>query len=147
MNNTNVLEYRLIINKLSCPKCFTDYLHNYQYSFLWQSSSFSVSTNEYSFNNKTATINFNKTKLKLKLNQYSNDDKFTSTKLILQEKQINRDNDNIINLDEITLETNYFVINKRQATNITFNKIVADDIRIELRLNVTLIAKQISSSY
>ena len=156
---THLYEYRLVIHKLSSPKCFIDYLHNYQYSFLWKSScdSYSISTDEYIFNKKTCNINFNKTKLKLRLNQFvnnnnnnnnNNDDekqssqssKFTSTKLILCEHKINGE---IINLDEITLTTNYFVINKKQATNITFNKIIANDIRIELKLNVTLIAKTI----
>ena len=152
-----MLEYRLVIHKLSAPTHFIDYLHNYQYSFLWKSvaESYSISTDQYSFDNKTCIIDFNKTKLKLRLNEYDDNNqeseiketeqeslKYTATKLILCEQQINRDNEEIINLDEITLTTNYFVVNKKQATNITFNKIVANDIRIELKLGVTLIAKQ-----
>merc|ERR1712157_270393 len=56
-------------------------------------------------------------------------------------------NNGVINhLDEITLSANYFVTNKRQATNITFNKIISNDIRIELKLKVSLIAKTIKGS-
>lgn len=150
-SNNDMYEYRLVIHRLTAPNEFIEYLHNYRYSFLWKQSteSYSISTDQYEFDKKSSQINFNKTKLKLRLNEFiSNDtdgkqeiEQYTSTKLILCEQQINRNNDENINLDEITLTTNYFVLNKKQATNITFNKIIGDDLRIELKLNVTLIAK------
>eukprot|EP01084_Bolivina_argentea_P026342 48979_1 len=151
----DIFEYRLMIHKLSSPKCFVHHLHNYEYSFLWQSSddTYSISTPQYSFD-KTCAINFNKTKLKLRLNEFlsnndeDNEENYNKTKLILCEKQINsndNDNDKIKHLDEITLSTNYFIVNKRQLTNITFNKIIENDVRIELKLNVTLLSKQIGN--
>ena len=137
------LDYRLIVHSLSSPKSHFKYVANTQYSFVWKQDaaySHSVATKEHTFSNKTHSINFNKSKLKLRFNKYKNDDEtkeYTTTKLILCE----RNNEGLIHLDEITLSSNYFVTNKRQATNITFNKIIANDIRIELKLKVTLIAK------
>eukprot|EP01084_Bolivina_argentea_P140512 246993_1 len=146
----DTLDYRVIIHKLTAPKCFIDYVHNFEYSFEWKCSECDpVSTDSFSFDHKTCTIDFNRTKLKLRFDELQktcNDHEeyeYNSTKLILREKQMNRKNASMVNLDEITLTANYFVINKRQQTNITFNKVIANNIRIELRLSVTLIAKPI----